>query len=95
LSASACIPFIFDNTIRTVNNIKYIDGGLTNNQPILNNSTLKISCLNHPLTNAHIYPLHLSCVKYSFRSPSPRYIVALYNQGYYDINKYMHNNLYK
>lgn len=89
LKASACIPFIFDNMIRTIDGISYIDGGLTNNNPILNDNTIKISCINYPLMNAHVYPRVICELKYSFYAPAKNYILNMCDLGYCDIEKYM------
>lgn len=94
LRASACIPFILDNTIRTIDGGRYIDGGLSNNLPIINNNTIRISCLNYPLLRAEVYPKEICKIYNSFTSPDEKYIMSMFNLGHSDFSHYMkdHHN---
>lgn len=89
IKASACIPFILDGAVRTIDNKKYIDGGLSNNMPMLNEKTIRISCLNYPLLSADIYPKEIYELKYSFFPPTKEYIMNMFNLGYEDMKKFM------
>lgn len=89
IKASACIPFILDGSVRTIDNIKYIDGGLSNNLPMLNEKTIRISCINYPLLHANVYPKKICEIKYSFYPPSKKYINDLFDLGYNDMSKFM------
>lgn len=89
LKASACIPLLLDDTIRTVDGKWCLDGGLSNNIPVINDQTLKISCLNYPLMRADIYPKVICELKYSFISPEEKYIMNMFNLGYNDMEQYM------
>lgn len=89
LQASACIPFLLDDKIRKVDSRSYLDGGISNNMPVLDEYTLKISCLNYPFMDANLYPDKTCDIKHSFIPPPKEYIIEMYNQGYSDIKKYM------
>ncbi len=89
LKASACIPLLLDDTIRTIDGKWCLDGGLSNNMPTINEHTLKISCLNYPFMRADIYPKKICELKYSFISPEKKYIMDMFNLGYNDIEQYM------
>jgi len=95
LKASACIPILLDNTIRTVDYKRYLDGGLSNNLPIIDENTVKISCLNYPFMKAHIYPKYVCDIMYSFTPPDKNYIMNMHDQGYNDINLYMNGRYLK
>jgi len=85
LRASACIPFILDSKFRKINNKTYLDGGLTNNMPILDENTIRISCIIYPFLRADVYPKIISDIKYSFIAPEMNYILNMYNLGYSNI----------
>lgn len=89
LRASACIPFLLDNKIRNIDGRYYLDGGLSNNLPILSNKTIRISCLNYPFLQADIYPKIISEIGYSFYPPNKNYILNLYDLGYSDMFEFM------
>jgi hypothetical protein len=89
LKASACIPILLDNKIRTIDGNSYLDGGLSNNLPVIDENTLKISCLNYPFLNAHLYPKYVCDIAYSFTPPDENYIMNMHDQGYNDIEQYM------
>lgn len=89
LRGSACIPLLLDDTIRTVDGKWCLDGGLSNNIPVINEHTLRISCLNYPLMKADIYPKIICELKYSFISPEEKYIMNMFNLGYNDMEQYM------
>ena len=89
LKASACIPFILDNQIRKINNNYYLDGGLSNNIPIINKKTVKISCLNYPFLDADLLPIKIYKLKYSFMPPKKEYIDKMIDLGYHDMKNYM------
>jgi hypothetical protein len=89
LQATSCVPFFLDNTVRFIDSIKCIDGGLTNNIPIIDKNTIKISCLNYPFMNADIYPKIISSLKHTILLPDKNYIMNMYNLGYSDIENYM------
>jgi hypothetical protein len=91
LRASACIPILLDDKIRTVDGKWCLDGGLSNNMPIIDESTLKISCLNYPLMRADIYPKNTCELRYSFISPEKKYIIDMFDLGYKDMELYMKN----
>lgn len=95
LRASACIPFLLDNKIRTVDDKKYLDGGLSNNLPIIDKNTLKISCLNYPFLDADLYPKYICHIMYSFTPPDKNYIMNMHDQGYNDIEQYMKDKYHK
>lgn len=86
LRASACIPVILDNKIRKVDSIYCIDGGLSNNLPVLDDKTIKVSCLNYPFLNADIYPTKILKLSYCFTPPPRDYIDSLRSLGYDDIS---------
>ncbi len=89
LKASACIPFILDDTLRILDNRYHLDGGLSNNMPILNKNTIKISCLNYPLMNADVYPKVICELKYSFTAPTKNYILNMHDLGYSNMEEFM------
>lgn len=91
LHASACIPYLLDNKIMTIDNNRYLDGGLSNNIPVLGKNTLKISCLNYPFMNADIYPSILANLWNCFYKPPRNYMLNMYNMGTSDIRKYTKN----
>jgi len=88
IRASACIPFILDNKLRRINNRTYLDGGLTNNIPVLDEHTIRISCIRYPFLRADVYPRIISDIKYSFIAPEMNYILNMYNLGYSNIEYY-------
>lgn len=92
IKASACIPILLDNQIRKIGNDKYIDGGLSNNIPVLNNNTIKISCLDFPLQkylhSPDVYPKSVYKIKHCFTPPDKTYIMNMYTLGYEDIMVY-------
>lgn len=85
LRASACIPILLDNKIRTIDNKQYLDGGLSNNIPIIDSNTIRISCIYYPLLNADIFPKHTRDITHCFIPPDRSYIISMYDQGYDDI----------
>ena len=89
LKASACIPIVLDDKIRTIDGKSYLDGGLSNNLPTIDENTLKISCLNYPLLNAHLYPKYVCDILCCFSPPDKNYIMNMHDQGYNDIEQYM------
>lgn len=91
IRASACIPIILDNKIRKIENKKYLDGGLSNNLPILNDKTIRISCLNYPFLQAEIYPKIISDIRCSFSPPTENYILNMCDLGFSNIEEYMKN----
>ena len=100
LKASACIPILLDDKIRTVDGKWCLDGGLSNNIPTINEHTLRVSCLNYPLLRADIYPKYICELRYSFISPEEKYIMSMFDLGYNDMKEYMrehkqHNEQYK
>lgn len=90
ISASASIPFVFDNQIRKVRNSTCIDGGFTNNNPVLNDSTIIINCLGviNIFNKPHIYPKEISKLKHSIISPDKVYLKSLFITGYLDMKEY-------
>lgn len=88
LHASACVPYLLDDKIKTIDNKKYLDGGFSNNIPVLDINTLKISCLNYPLMDADIYPKILTNIWNCFNKPSKNYMLNMLDLGYNDILKY-------
>jgi hypothetical protein len=95
LRASACIPIILDDTIRTVDNKFYLDGGFSNNLPVLDKNTLKVSCLNYPFLNSHLYPKKVCDIMHTFIPPDEKYVQDMIKQGYDDICEYMHDRSQK
>lgn len=97
ITASASIPLILDNKLRKVRDDFTVDGGITNNNPVLNSSTIIISCLNiNPFTNPfiskyHIYPKEISEIRYSITPPNKIYLQNLFILGYNDIQEFMDN----
>jgi len=89
IRASACIPFILDNTFRKIDGRIYLDGGLSNNLPVLNDETIRISCLNYPFLNAELYPKIISEIYYSFTPPTKNYVLNMHDLGYGDIDTHM------
>jgi len=94
LNASACIPILLDDRVRSIGDRYFLDGGLSNNMPVLNQQTIKISCLNYPFLVADIYP-EKSSLKYAFYHPGQKYIMEMYGQGYIDMHNYMKNYIEK
>jgi hypothetical protein len=89
LKASASVPFVLDDKIRTIDNRCYLDGGFSNNLPILNEETIRISCLNYPFLRAELYP-HIICeFKYTFTAPNKNYILNMHDLGYGNIEEYL------
>lgn len=95
LKATASVPILLDNKIRTIGTNKYIDGGLSNNIPILDKTTLKISCLNYPTLNADLYPKYQCAIIHCFIAPDKNYIMNMHDQGLSDIERYMKPNYIK
>lgn len=89
LRASACIPYVLDNKVRTIDSRSYLDGGLSNNMPILNDDTIRISCLDYPFMRADVYPTILADLKHVFKAPAENYVMNMYNLGYADMERYM------
>ena len=89
LKASACIPLILDDQIRKIDSKSYLDGGLSNNLPTINEKTIKISCLNYPLLNADIYPKIICDIKHCFTPPTRNYVMNMHDLGYNDIDDFM------
>lgn len=89
LKASACIPILLDDKLRTIDKKTYLDGGLSNNLPSLDEKTLKVSCLNYPFLVADLYPKYICDISYSFIPPDEHYIMNMHDQGYNDIEKYL------
>ena len=89
LRASASIPIILDNKIPKIGNRYFMDGGLTNNIPILDERTLKIACINYPIMNADIYPKYICKLIYTIIPPPKKYILDMFDLGYSDIEKYL------
>jgi hypothetical protein len=89
IKASACVPVILDDRIRVVDNRSYLDGGLSNNLPCLDDKTIRISCLNYPLLVADIYPKIIFDMKHCFIPPDRNYILNMHDLGYNDIDMYM------
>lgn len=89
LKASACIPILLDDKIRTIDGKSYLDGGLSNNLPTIDENTVKISCLNYPLLDADLYPKYVCDISCCFTPPDENYIMNMHDQGYSDIEKYM------
>lgn len=88
ITASGSVPYIQDNKFRTVRDNYCIDGGLTNNQPIIDNNTVTISCLNLPLFKADIYPKIISKIQYTIKPPNEQYLKNLFNLGYNNAIEY-------
>ena len=89
IKASACVPVVLDDRIRVVDNRSYLDGGLSNNLPCLDDKTIRISCLNYPLLVADIYPKIIFDMKHCFVPPDRNYILNMHDLGYNDIELYM------
>lgn len=90
LKASACIPFILDNKVRTIDDGRYLDGGLSNNLPTLDEKTVRISCLNYPFLRADLYPEKICKLSHAFIAPDKDYILNMHDLGYIDMENYMH-----
>lgn len=89
LKASACIPIVLDDQIRKIDSKRYLDGGLSNNLPTLNEKTIRISCLNYPLLSADLYPKIICDIKYCFTPPDRNYVMNMHDLGYNDIEDFM------
>lgn len=89
IRASACIPILLDDQIRTINNRKYLDGGLTNNLPALDARTIRISCLNYPTLQAEIHPLRYLNLRTCFVHPGEQVVLRMMEEGYIDFVKFM------
>ncbi|VBB17757.1 hypothetical protein YASMINEVIRUS_220, partial [Yasminevirus sp. GU-2018] len=89
LRATACVPILLDDKIRTIDTKMYLDGGLSNNIPTIDEHTLKISCLNYPTLNADLYPRYQCDIMHCFIPPDKTYIMNMHDQGYSDIERYM------
>lgn len=89
IKASACVPVVLDDRIRVVDNRCYLDGGLSNNLPCLDDKTIRISCLNYPLLVADIYPKIIFDMKHCFVPPDRNYILNMHDLGYNDIELFM------
>lgn len=95
LKASACIPIVLDDQIRKIDSKKYLDGGLSNNLPTLNEKTIRISCLNYPLLSADLYPRIICDIKYCFTPPTRNYALNMHDLGYNDIDDFMKDHKQK
>lgn len=91
LKASACIPFVLDDQIRKIDNHYYLDGGISNNNPIIDFDTITISCLYYPFIDVDLFPKKHFKLRYSFYPPNDKYIDDMIDLGYEDITKYLHN----
>ena len=89
LKATACVPLLLDDRVRKLQDRYYLDGGFSNNIPVISKGTIRISCLNYPLLKADLYPKMLSDLKYCFIPPSRDYVLNLYNLGYGNMFSYM------
>lgn len=92
LSASACVPILLDDKIRKIDDNIFLDGGLSNNLPIHDKSTLKVSCISYPTMSADIYPHEICDIRYCFTPPPSDYVDRMQTQGYHDIYKYLEKN---
>lgn len=90
ISASASIPFVFDNKIRKIGDDTCVDGGFTNNNPVLNDSTIVISCIGviNIFNKPHIYPKEIFKLKHSIISPDKVYLKSMFIAGYLDMKEY-------
>ena len=89
IRASACIPILLDDQIRTINNRKYLDGGLTNNLPAIDDRTIRISCLNYPTLQAEVHPLRYLNLRTCFVHPGEQVVLRVMEEGYVDFVKFM------
>jgi hypothetical protein len=95
LKASASIPIILDNKIRKIGSRYYIDGGLTNNMPTIDDNTLKISCIDYPVMNANIYPKYICKLIHIIKPPTEKYILDISDLGYSDMDRYLSKYIHK
>jgi hypothetical protein len=95
IRASACIPILLDDQIRKVGERSYIDGGLTNNLPIVDDLTIRISCMNYPGIQADIYPSNyldpITCFKHPGKDP----ILCMIDHGYESFKRYIEPHILK
>ncbi len=80
LVQSSMIPLFIDLQF------DYLDGGLTNNQPIYNKDTIKINCIYKH--NADIYPKQFVNIIYMFKIPPITIRTKLNKMGYNNIRNY-------
>jgi hypothetical protein len=84
IRASACIPILLDDQIRKIEDRRYLDGGLTNNLPALDEHTIRISCLNYPTLQAEIHPHRYLNITTCFIHPGEQTILRMMEEGYVD-----------
>jgi Patatin-like phospholipase len=89
IRASACIPILLDDQIRKIENRIYLDGGLTNNLPALDQNTIRISCLNYPTLQAEIHPEQYLSIQTCFVHPGERIVLKMMEEGYVDFIKFI------
>jgi patatin-like phospholipase len=89
IRASACVPILLDNRVRKIEDRSFLDGGFTNNLPIINNRTIRISCLNYPTLQAEIHPQRYLDLMTCFVHPGEEVILRMMENGYVDFIKYI------
>jgi Patatin-like phospholipase len=89
IRASACIPILLDDQIRKIENRMYLDGGLTNNLPALDQNTIRLSCLNFPTLQAEVHPEQFLSIRTCFVHPGERVVLRMMEEGYVDFVKFM------
>jgi predicted acylesterase/phospholipase RssA len=91
IRASSSIPYLIDNKFRTINNNYFIDGGFTNNQPIIDDDTITVACYNYPHYKPDIYPKFLAQYKHIFKPPTKEYLLQMFALGYKDAALFFEN----
>lgn len=89
IRASACVPILLDNQIRTVKDKSYVDGGLSDNLPAVDENTIRISCLNYPTLRAELYPSEMINIVKCFVHPGKEEIGRMREQGLEDFGTYI------
>lgn len=89
IRASACVPILLDNKIRKVDEVSYLDGGFTNNLPIRDENTIRISCIGYPGIRAEIKPSKFLDIKSCFMHPGETELHNVMAQGYIDMVEYL------
>jgi hypothetical protein len=95
IRASACIPGFLDDHVRTIDNKSYLDGGLTNNLPVIDEQTIRVSCINYPTLKAEVHPNKYLDIMKCFTHPGKDHIIKMSEDGYLEFLKFMQDYINK